>query len=101
MTITPDGKYMATGSEDCSIKIFDLETKKEVHHWTDNKAGILRKLRTEITFLGKVKSLKTYANRFLIAGYEYRSIKIFDMETKELIHYDPVAHRGIQDFTRT
>ncbi len=40
MTISSDGKYMATGSEDCSVKIFDLETKKELHHFPDNKDGI-------------------------------------------------------------
>jgi len=42
--------------------------------------------------------LKTYANKFLIAGCEYGTIKIFDMETGELIHRDPSAHRRKKTF---
>jgi len=34
-----DGKYIVSGSEDKSIKIFDLETKQEVHHFADIHEG--------------------------------------------------------------
>ena len=33
MTVTPDNRYVITGSDDKSIKILDLETKQQVHHF--------------------------------------------------------------------
>jgi len=42
-----------------------------------------------------VVSLKTFGDRFVVAGYEYRSIKIFDLEKKELVHHFAYAHLGI------
>jgi len=36
-----DGKYLVSGSEDKSIKIFDIETKQEVHHFSEIHEGIL------------------------------------------------------------
>ena len=35
LVVTSDSKYIISGSSDRSIKIFDLTTKKEVHHFRD------------------------------------------------------------------
>jgi len=34
ITITPNSRYMISGSRDGSVKIFDLQTKQFVHHFT-------------------------------------------------------------------
>ncbi len=33
VTTSPDGRFLVSGSEDASIKIFDLKTRQEVHHF--------------------------------------------------------------------
>lgn len=33
IALTPDNKYMISGSQDQSIKVFDLTTKKQIDHF--------------------------------------------------------------------
>jgi len=35
LTITPDDKYIVSGSRDGSIKVFDFEARREVHHFQE------------------------------------------------------------------
>jgi len=35
ITITPNGRYIVSGSKDNSIKVFDIETKQEFFHFRD------------------------------------------------------------------
>lgn len=39
VAMTPDGKYIVSGSLDNTIKIFDFETKQEVHHFKEAHEG--------------------------------------------------------------
>lgn len=39
MAITPDNKYIISGSQDRCIKIFDLLAKKEIHHFKNVHEG--------------------------------------------------------------
>lgn len=41
LVVTPDNKYIVSGSEDKSIKMFDLDGKKLAHHFQDVHQGIL------------------------------------------------------------
>ncbi len=45
IALTPDDKYLITGSDDQSIAIFDLETKQEVHRFEDAHNRNLRRAR--------------------------------------------------------
>jgi len=38
-----DNKYIVSGSEDRSIKVFDLQTRRELHHLKDVHSGINEK----------------------------------------------------------
>jgi len=40
VAITPNNKFVISASKDKSIKVFDLETKEEVHHFKDAHASI-------------------------------------------------------------
>ena len=40
MAVTSDGKYIISGSEDKSIKVFDLQTKQQVRHFENAHKGI-------------------------------------------------------------
>jgi len=35
LIVTSDNKYIVSGSDDFTIKIFDLETKQQIHHLQD------------------------------------------------------------------
>ncbi len=35
MTVSPDSKYIVSGSADQSIKVFDLDTKQQVYHFVN------------------------------------------------------------------
>jgi len=35
LAVTSDSKYIISGSRDGSIKVFDFETKREVHHFQE------------------------------------------------------------------
>jgi len=39
MTVTSDDKYVISGSTDRSIKVFDLQTKQQVHHFENAHNG--------------------------------------------------------------
>ncbi len=39
MAVTSDGKYIISGSLDKSLKIFDLNEKREIHHFQDAHEG--------------------------------------------------------------
>jgi len=39
VTVTPDNKYIISGSYDKSIKVFDIQTKQQVHHFENVHKG--------------------------------------------------------------
>ena len=44
--MTPDGRFIVSGSKDKSIKIFDLEKLQEVHHFKNIHEGKKSQLNT-------------------------------------------------------
>jgi len=40
LAVTPDDKFLVTGSSDKSMKIIDIETQEEIHHFVDAHEGI-------------------------------------------------------------
>jgi len=39
VAVSQDGKFIFSGSQDRSIKVFDNKTKKQVHHFIDAHKG--------------------------------------------------------------
>jgi len=89
IAVTPDGKFIVSASYDKSIKLFDLATKKQVHHFKDVHKGEIYALRVSPN------------NKFIISAARDFSIKIFDIETKNLIYEFVYAHDSkISNFSR-
>ena len=83
IAISSDGKLLASGSQDKSLKIWDLTTKKEVHGFADiHESEIF-----SIAF--------SPDNKLLVSGSGDKSIKIFDLENFKQIHHFVDAHDGI------
>ena len=55
VSLSYDGNYIVSGSEDKSIKLFDLKNKKTLHHFKDAHPGKMEEM-ININFcrLGKV-----------------------------------------------
>jgi len=52
-------------------------------------------LYQKFIFLGAITSMAvTSDNRFLISGSEDKSIKVFDLPTKQLVHHFENAHKS-------
>ena len=81
ITVSPNGRFIASGSQDRSIKIFDVENKEEVYHFKEAHEALVSSLTV------------TSDNRFIISGSHDKSIKIFEVETKKQIQH----FKDIQD----
>lgn len=82
MKITSDNKLIISGSQDNSIKVFDFDTKREVHHFQNAHQRSI----TSVAI--------TADNRFIISGSHDKSLKVFDLQTKQEVHYFKNAHQG-------
>ncbi len=83
VTVTSDNRFIVSHSEK-SIKVFDFETKHEVHHF-ENVYHESKKFIyiTSINSSEKIDSLAvTSKNRFIISSSGTDLIKIFDLENE-------------------
>ncbi len=91
MAITPDNKYFISGSEDKSIKVFDLSTQEEVYTFVNAHEG----KGGSCLHITAIKSVAvTSDSKYLISGSNDRSIKIFELSTKQEIHHFENVHEG-------
>ncbi len=71
---------MITGSQDKTMKIFDFQTKKEVHHFQN-------------VHLEEIHAVALAPNnKFIASCSKDKSIKIFDIETKQEVYHFENAH---------
>ena len=80
IAISPSGKIIASASEDCTIKLWNLKTGKEIYTLTGH--------------LSFVRTVAFSANKqFLVSGSDDGVIKIWKLRTKQEI-YSILAHPG-------
>ncbi len=94
VAVTPDNKYLISGSRDRSLKIFDFDTKQQVHHLEKANEGKSIHIEVSAHCLDSISSLVvTSDNRFLIFGSFNNSIKVFDLATKQQVYHVENAHQ--------
>jgi len=71
IAISPDGKYIISGSYDRSIKILDFETKQQVHCFENAHDGNIMKV------------LISSDGRLLVSCAEDKSVKMFDLQSRQ------------------
>jgi len=81
VAITPDSKYIISGSADGSIKVTNTHTKELMHHFQGASSEYVNCLAL------------TSDGRFIVAGCA-RSIKIFDIEGKQEVYHFNQAHES-------
>ena len=162
--MSSDNRFIVSGSEDNSIKVFDMQTKQQLHHFADahqgtiilsfftffypplilfhrsstvscgverqqvHRFGVLRQVdqgvrsadqaataplcrctyqyhhsfflsfllsRHSSSFIVAVRSVAVSSdNRFIVSGSHDKSIKVFDLQTKQQLHHFVDAHQG-------
>jgi len=87
ITVTPNNRYMISGSRDESVKLFDLQTKQFVHHFT-------KEHEYDASSIGVTKN-----SRYFIIGCGSNEIRVFDIERRELVQiYKKTCERGVACF---
>jgi len=81
--ITSDQNYIISGSRDKSIKIFDIKSKKQVHHFKSVREGVISSIAV------------TPDGNLMICGYGNKSIKIFDINTTHKLNHFREVHQGL------
>jgi len=82
LALSPDGQILVSGSEDGTIKMYDIKEQKELQKFVE--------LHTD-----KVKSVAVSPDgKFLVSGSDDKSIKIFNVENKTFVHSIQDAHKG-------
>jgi len=93
VTVTPNNKYIISGSEDSSIKVFDFHTKQQVHHFQP-APGEKDAPQSVVHHEGILSVAVTSDSRFIISGSGGGSLKVFDLSTKQQVHRLQKAHEG-------
>ena len=77
--------------------MFDVRTKQLLHHFTDAHTGIMTVLLVCLTlYVADVLSLALSGDdKLIFSGSADKSIKIFDVETKQQLHQFENLHLSI------
>ncbi len=96
VAVTHDNKYIISCSQDKSIKVFDLHTKQQTHHFENiYPCKFLFLSSSYSSFLDYLTSMAvTSDSRYVISGSLDKSIKVFDLKTKQQVHHFTDAHQS-------
>jgi len=98
LAITPDNKFIISGSTDKVINIFDLHSKEQVHRFENAHASNFINMNLFLPYLAWFSALTvTPDSRFIISAgrtEKDHDIKWFDIQTKQQVHHIQIAHQG-------
>ena len=89
LAVTPDDRFIISGSQDKSIKISHLKTGEIHHHFKDIHEGLyfVKGILSQRNPIETVRSLKlTPDGRYLISASADKMIKIIDIEEKKQVY---------------
>ena len=94
--MSPDSRFIISSSYDKSIKIIDINAKQEVHHFVGAHDGKFKSLRPLSRYLAWINSIAvTPDGQYVFSSSYDKSIKMFDLQTKQQEHQFADAHNGI------
>lgn len=97
VVISTDGRLLVSASWDYSIKVFDMHTRQQLHHFQKAHVGTIFLTISTLTLnlIDCIASLVISADsKFIVSASQDKSIKVFDMHTKQQLHHFQDAHTG-------
>lgn len=95
MAMPADGQLIVTASGDKSIRIFNTETREQIHRFVDVHNGITVKVGYSSSYVDDIVSMAVSADgRFIVSGSRDKSIKVFSIASKQQLHHFQDAHSG-------
>lgn len=86
VAVTSDDQFLISASRDKSIKVFDIHTKQEVHHFQNAHKGKIVSIKILSNCLDWITSVAvTSDNKYIVSGSFDKSLKVFDFQTKQEI----------------
>ncbi len=90
MVLSPDGKLMVSGSDDLSIKVWDLTDREELHHWEHVHSGnfSIDSFQYLINnFIDNIKNVLISSDkRSIISCCQKGSIKVLNIDEGLVVH---------------
>jgi len=78
--MSPDGKYLVSGSQDCSVQIFDFETRVPLYHYQKLEKG-------RGSIYGWIQAVTvTPDSKFIVTGSENGSMRILNLDVPKRSH---------------
>lgn len=97
MDISRDGKLIASGSDDKTIKIFEVSAKKLIHTFEAAHEGrvnysgfIFQEITIDFVYAVKISN----DNSYIVSGAGDKSIKVFSLKNMTLVHHFSNSHEG-------
>ena len=100
MDISEDAKFIISGADDKAIKIFDVAQKKLLHTFDSAHEGkyecqefmysLILFCMPDFVYAVKISNDKSY----IVSGSGDKSIKVFSITDKKLVHHFINAHEG-------
>jgi len=84
IAISPDSRFIISGSHDKSIKVFEIASKEQVHHLKNAHTGYINAV------------IVTPNGKSIVSVSSDKTIKIFDLGNFEKVFHFKNAHQGIE-----
>ena len=80
---------------DKTIKIFNLQSKQQLHHFVDAHTGNYALSICLFTYIDGIMSVTVSKDsKLIVSGSADKSIKVFDIHSKQQVHHFVDAHSG-------
>lgn len=96
VAVTSDSRFIISGSEDKSLKVFNFVTKQEIYHFQNaHQCKLISFINQIFTALDSITSIAITSNdKFLISASQDKSIKVFDLHTKQEVYHFKDTHES-------
>lgn len=86
-SLSPDGRWLATGSQEAGLCLWDVDSGELKHHFPNENAGRqYTDPKVEVKLASQVVSVCFSPNGTRLAMSDLLGVKVFDVESGELLH---------------